>query len=158
MLILFMEGITKLEAGVESCVMMFIISFVKIPPFAQMSLADFKSHFVTNMLHLIHVTVEIPVLGPLCYAGQCHNTITNKNVPLGFYSRQGQEIFLFATDSRPALGPTHPPIQWLPGDIFPREERPRREADHHEFLTSAPVMVPSFSFTSPIHLHGVVLS
>jgi hypothetical protein len=32
-----------------------------------------------------------------------------------FDSRQGQEIFLYSTASRPALRPTHPRIQWVPG-------------------------------------------
>jgi hypothetical protein len=32
---------------------------------------------------------------------------------LGFDSRQGQEIFLYCTWSRPALGPTQPPTQWV---------------------------------------------
>jgi hypothetical protein len=34
---------------------------------------------------------------------------------LGFDSQQGQEIFLYFTVSRPALRPTQPPVQWVPG-------------------------------------------
>jgi hypothetical protein len=34
---------------------------------------------------------------------------------LGFDSRRGLGIFLFPTVARPALGPTHSPIQWIPG-------------------------------------------
>jgi len=29
-------------------------------------------------------------------------------------------IVLFATASRPTLGPTLPPIQWVPGGSFPQ--------------------------------------
>jgi hypothetical protein len=35
----------------------------------------------------------------------------------GFESRQGLEIFHFITAFRPALGPTQPPIQWVPEDL-----------------------------------------
>jgi hypothetical protein len=47
-----------------------------------------------------------------------------------FESRQGLGIFLFATASRPALGPIEPPIQWIPRVLSPGVKRPGREADH----------------------------
>jgi hypothetical protein len=43
----------------------------------------------------------------------------------GFDFRQGLGILLFSTAFRPALEPTQPPIQWVPG-----VNRPGREADH----------------------------
>jgi hypothetical protein len=49
---------------------------------------------------------------------------------LGFDSRRGLGIFLFTTVSRPALGPTLPPIQGVPGDLSLEVKRPGREADH----------------------------
>jgi hypothetical protein len=45
-------------------------------------------------------------------------------------SRQRQEIFLFSTASRPALGPTQRPIQWVPWALSPGVNRSGREADH----------------------------
>jgi hypothetical protein len=47
-----------------------------------------------------------------------------------FYSRQGQEIFLFSTMSRLTLGPTQPPIQLIPEALPLGLKRPGREADH----------------------------
>jgi hypothetical protein len=38
--------------------------------------------------------------------------------------------FLFSTSSRPALGATQPPIQWVPGALSPGVKQPVREADH----------------------------
>jgi hypothetical protein len=36
---------------------------------------------------------------------------------LGFESWQGLGIFLFTTTSKPAVVPTQPPIQWVPGAL-----------------------------------------
>jgi hypothetical protein len=47
---------------------------------------------------------------------------------LGFDSRRGLGIFLFSTVSRTTLGPTQPPIQWVPGDLSLGVKRPGREA------------------------------
>jgi hypothetical protein len=48
----------------------------------------------------------------------------------GIDSRQGQVYFLFATVSRPALGHTQSPIQWVSAAISLGVKRPGREADH----------------------------
>jgi hypothetical protein len=37
---------------------------------------------------------------------------------------------LFTTASRTALGPTQPPVQWVPGALSWVVKRPGREADH----------------------------
>jgi hypothetical protein len=39
-------------------------------------------------------------------------------------------IKLVTTASRTALGPTQPPIQWVPGAVSLGVKRPGREADH----------------------------
>jgi hypothetical protein len=49
---------------------------------------------------------------------------------LGVDSRQGLGIFLFTTVSKTALGPTQPPIQWVPRSLSLRVQRLGREADH----------------------------
>jgi hypothetical protein len=41
-----------------------------------------------------------------------------------------QEICLYSTAPRPALGPTQPPIQWGTGVLSPAVKRPKRETDH----------------------------
>jgi hypothetical protein len=57
---------------------------------------------------------------------------------LGFDSRWGLGIFLFTIASRTALGPTHPPIQWVPGALSLGVKRPGREAirplPHYTFM------------------------
>jgi hypothetical protein len=47
-----------------------------------------------------------------------------------FECRQELGIFLFTTASRPALGPTQPSIQWVPGALSLGVKRPRGEADY----------------------------
>jgi hypothetical protein len=70
----------------------------------------------------------------------------------GFHSRQEQEIFLFSTVSRLALGPTQPPIQWVLGAFSPGAKRPGREANHSP-LSSAEVKnggaIPPLQNTPP---------
>jgi hypothetical protein len=51
-------------------------------------------------------------------------------VVLGFDSRRGLGILLFATASRPALGPTQPHIQWVPGALSLGVKQQGCEADH----------------------------
>jgi hypothetical protein len=55
-----------------------------------------------------------------------------------FNSGKGKEIFLFSVTSRPTLGPTQLPIQWVPGIVFPEVKRYETEADHSP-LSSAEV-------------------
>jgi len=69
-------------------------------------------------------------------------------------------FFLFTTTSRPAIGPTQPPIQWIPGTLTPEVgvKQQGYEADHI-LPTSAKVKnLLNYTSTSPVHLHGMVLS
>jgi hypothetical protein len=64
----------------------------------------------------------------------------------GFDSRQEMGIFLFPTASRPALGPTQPHIQWVPGVLSSRVKRPGREVDH--WLPCSAEVKNAWSYTS----------
>jgi hypothetical protein len=65
----------------------------------------------------------------------------------GFDSRQGLGIFLFATAvSRPALGPTQQPIQWMPEALSSGVKWLGREADHS--LPSTAEVKNAWSYTS----------
>jgi hypothetical protein len=75
----------------------------------------------------------------------------------GFVSWQGHGIFLI-TMSRWALGPTHPPIQWIPGALSLGVKWPGCEADHSPPSSSKVKNVWSYTSTPAVHLHGMVLS
>jgi hypothetical protein len=48
----------------------------------------------------------------------------------GFESRYGLGIFLFTTASISALGPTQPPVRWIPGVLSVGVKSAGRDADH----------------------------
>jgi hypothetical protein len=77
---------------------------------------------------------------------------------LGFDSRWGLGIFLFTTASGTVLGPTQPPIQWVPGVLSLGVKRPGPEADHSPPSSAEVKNKWSYTSTPPIRLHGVVLS
>jgi hypothetical protein len=68
----------------------------------------------------------------------------------GFDPRQGQRIFPLASVSRPALGPTQPPVQWVPGVLSPGvKARPGRDADHSSLSSAEVVNEYELYFLSP---------
>jgi hypothetical protein len=76
---------------------------------------------------------------------------------LAFDSLQGQEIFLYPTVSRPALGPTEPLIKWVSGVISPGAKWSRHKAGHSP--TSSAMDKNAGAITPLLHtLHGVVLN
>jgi hypothetical protein len=54
--------------------------------------------------------------------------------------------FVFSASSRSAVGPTQPPIKWVPGALSLGVKRPGREADHSA-PTSAEVKKTIYTFT-----------
>jgi hypothetical protein len=75
----------------------------------------------------------------------------------GFDSFQRQDIFLLSTASRPALGPTQPPIQWVTWALSPWVKRPGPEADLSP-PSSAEVKNGRAAQPLTIRHHGVVLN
>jgi hypothetical protein len=67
---------------------------------------------------------------------------------LGFDSRQGQGILLFATASRPSLEPTQPTVHLVPGVLSLRAKRPNRET-HHSRASSTEVKITWIYTSSP---------
>jgi len=75
---------------------------------------------------------------------------------LGFDSWREMGMFLFTNASRPALGPTQPPMQQIPGALSLAVKRPGREAEQSP-PRSAEVR-NAWNYTSTPPLHGLVLS
>jgi hypothetical protein len=73
-----------------------------------------------------------------------------------FDSQQGQEISRCFIASRPALGPTQPPIQWVPEDVSLGVKRQGREADHSPLMPR--LRMVELYLHCPIRLYGVTLN
>jgi hypothetical protein len=111
-----------------------------------------NTNFIYSFLKLQHFLYRA-VIAQLVYRWATGWTIG----VLGFDSRRGLGFFLFSTASRTALGPTQPPIQWVPGALSLGVKRPGRKADHSP--PSAEVKNAwSYTSTPPIRLHGEALS
>jgi hypothetical protein len=74
----------------------------------------------------------------------------------GFEFRQVLSIFHFTTASRPALGPTRAPIQWVPGVLSLVVKRPGREADRSPSSSAKFKNAWSYTSTPLVRLHGVL--
>jgi hypothetical protein len=61
----------------------------------------------------------------------------------------GGKTFLFPTASIPVLGPTQPPIQWVPGVLSPGVKRSGREADHSPPTSVEVKKTWIYTFTPP---------
>jgi len=66
---------------------------------------------------------------------------------------RGDEIF---RPSRPALGPTQPPVKWVPGLSPGGKFRPGRAADHSLPSSAAVIEEKSYNSTHPLGHAGPV--
>jgi hypothetical protein len=58
------------------------------------------------------------------------HTVCSRILILAYCIYRLHELDYFTTVSRLALGPTQPPIQWVPGTVSLGVKPPRREANH----------------------------
>jgi hypothetical protein len=73
----------------------------------------------------------------------------------GFGFREGMGIFLFTTAFRPALGPTQPPIQWVPAALSFRLKWPDREVDHSPPSSTEIKNAWRYTSTPPVRIRSV---
>jgi hypothetical protein len=83
--------------------------------------------------------------------------VPNKTPWCGDQLKEKHRVRTPTTGSRPALGPTQPPIEWVLGAVSLGVKRQGREADHSP-PSSAEVKNVFSYLHSPIRLHGVVFS
>jgi hypothetical protein len=57
--------------------------------------------------------------------------------------------FLFSKSSRPALGFTQPPIQWVPGALSSGLKQPGREAEHSPPASAEVKKMWIYTYTPP---------
>jgi len=76
----------------------------------------------------------------------------------GFKCWQELGIFHFITKSRLALGPTQPPVQWVPEALSLGVKQLGYEADHSPPSSSEVKNVWSYIATPPVCFSGMVLS
>jgi hypothetical protein len=108
-----------------------------------------KNEFVNYMYY-----IRLPGAG-LAQAVYCLTTgwTTGRSA---FDPRQGQRFFPIASLSKPALGPTQPPVQWVPGVLSPGLKRGWGVTlTTHPHLVSRSSMSRSYTSSFPKRLFGV---
>jgi hypothetical protein len=96
------------------------------------SLTDFYSFFIagikSNLGSLTFAYSKFAGIYYCCATSQSRDQATCRTINSRQWKRW--DFFPFATASRPALGASQPPAQWVPGALLLWVKRPGREADH----------------------------
>jgi hypothetical protein len=98
------------------------------------SLSYISLHFILTLNFTLRSVVCISHSYLTRVAGVAQSVRTGQP---GFDPRQRQRIFPLPSASRPALGPTQPPVQWVLGVLSPGVKRGRGV-----MLTTHPILVP----------------
>jgi hypothetical protein len=109
-------------------------------------------HLKSTTPHWPSLTYHDEPNSPTQFQTEPHYYSPKHTIRYGLKAKLG--IFLFTADSRPALGPTQPPIQWVPRALSVRVKRPGVKLTTHIHLAPRSGMRGAIP-PSPIRLHGV---
>jgi hypothetical protein len=118
-------------------------------------LPSLNRYFYKNLIYSLFYQISTSLISRVAQSVQC--LVTGWTTGLSrFDPRQGQRILPVASVSRPALGPTQPPIQWVPGVLSPGLKSGRgMTLTTHPYLVPRSRMSRSYTSSPPKHLHGV---
>jgi hypothetical protein len=140
----------------EPCGGAVTVSFSKYLPWQAMHFLQRSTHFsktcCTQLITSKFLASELP------FRGWKILQIAWDEIWIEFCFRRRLGIFLFNTASRTALGPTQPPINWVPGALSWGWSGRGVKLTIHLHLVPRSKNEWSYTSTPPIRLHGVVFS
>jgi hypothetical protein len=111
-------------------------------PYGNILRISLKEKIILNTDWRLTLYTEIPGLNPIKYTrnplmhisaaywSQYSDWLRTGRPRRRSSSPDGGKIFLLSASSKPDLGPTQPPIQWVPGILSPAVKRPGSVAVH----------------------------